>query len=151
MHAQISKPLNGLAAWLGGWFRLLLLGLAVIGVVAGLLWERQRQPPLPPDAEQVSSQLAGDIRQTSFRYPGTIAQVREFYQQAFGQRGWRYCGTQATENCSNLISLAGRSEQEIDVYRDAEDQDNRGPTIEIWPQSTETGEIYVTVFETRGR
>ncbi|PLS82666.1 MAG: hypothetical protein CYG59_03395 [Chloroflexi bacterium] len=151
MQSPIGRPLHVLATWLGGWFRLLLLGLAIVGVLGGLLWERQRRPPLPPTAEQVTSQLAGDLRQTSFRYPGTVAEVRDFYQQAFAQRGWRYCGTQAIENCSNMISLAGRSEQEIDVYRAAGDQDNRGPTIEIWPQRTETGEIYVTVFETRGR
>lgn len=151
MQSTIGRPLQAMAAWLGGWTRLVVLVLAVVGVVAGLVWENQRKPPVPPQAEQVASQLSGDLRQTSFRYPGSIAEVREFYRQTFPERGWRYCGTQATENCSNLLSIAGRSDDEIDVYRAADDVELRGPTIEIWPIRDPNGQTFVTIFETRGR
>ncbi len=151
MLRQISWPLRFLASWLGGWSRVLLLVLAIVGVGIGLIWERQRHPPLPPQAQQVATSLMANIRQTTFRYAGSAAELRAFYEQALPQRGWRYCGTQATPNCTNLISLLDGSGEAIDVYRRAEDGSYSGPTIEIWPQPTANGQMYVTVFETRGR
>jgi hypothetical protein len=134
-----------------GLFRFLLLVLVVVAVAGGFLWERQRRPPVPPGARNVASDInVGDIRQTTFRVPGTAADVRAFYQQAMPQRGWRYCGTQATPRCSNMPQ-AGGSEQQIEVYRQANDQNYRGSTIEVWPVRSEGGETYVTIFETRSR
>jgi hypothetical protein len=151
MLRQISRPLKFLASWLGGWVRLLLLVLVIVGVGGGLIWERQRRPPLPPQAQQVATQILVDIRQTSFRYPGSVEDVRAFYQQAMPERGWHYCGTQATERCTNMIRLIGESGQGTDVYRRADDQLYRGSTIEIWPMPSENGQTFVTLFETRGR
>lgn len=150
MLRHLSRPLTFLASWLGGWFRLLLLALAIIGVGGGLIWERQRHPPVPPQAQQISIQNLGDLRQTSFQYAGAVADVRAFYQQALSQRGWRYCGTKATARCTNMSRLIDVSDQEIDVYRRADDSLYRGSTIEVWPRNTEHGQTIVTVFETRG-
>lgn len=86
MLRYISGPLSFLASWLGGWFRLLLLILAIAGVGGGLIWERLRHPPLPPQAQQILTQTMVDLRQTSFRYPGSAAEVRAFYRQALPQR-----------------------------------------------------------------
>jgi len=149
MLRQMARPVMLLRSWFGG-FRLLLLIIVIVGLAAGLLWERQRRPPLP-EGVQATESLVGDVRQTTYRYPGTMEDVRAFYRQALPERGWRYCGTQATEGCTNLIQLVGRSDQAIDVYRRADDQNLRGSTIEVWPVNTENGQTYVTVFETRGQ
>ena len=151
MLRQVGRPLTFLASWLGGWSRLLLLILVLIGVGAGLLWERLRHPPVPPGALQVSSALTGDVRQTTFRYPGSIAELRAFYQQALPPRGWHYCGTQATPRCSNMIQLVDRPGEVIDVYRRADDQNYRGSTVEIWPIDSANGQIFVTAYETRSK
>ena len=151
MLRQVGRPLTFLAAWLGGWSRLVLLVLVLIGVGAGLLWEQLRHPPTPPGALQVSSASVGDARQTTFRYPGSIAEVRAFYQQALPPRGWRYCGTQATPRCTNMIQLVDRPGEAIDVYRRADDQNYRGTTVEIWPIESANGQIFVTTYETRSK
>jgi hypothetical protein len=151
MLRRIGRPLAFLAAWLGGWPRLLLLALVLLGVAGGVVWERRRHPPMPPGAARVTTELVADVRQTTFRYPGPGARVRAFFQQALPERGWRYCGTQATPRCSNLIRLVDRPEDAIDVYRRADDLDSQGTTVEIWPIDTENGQSYVTVYETRSR
>ncbi len=150
MLRQIGWPLIALASWLGGWFRVLLLILAIAAVAGGLIWERQRHPPLPPQAQQVATSLMADIRQTSFQYPGTIAELRAFYEQALPQRGWRYCGTQATPNCTNLPGFG--AQVEIDVYRRVADRNGTGVTIEVWPiWDAVRHETFVKVFETTFR
>lgn len=135
---------------MGGWSRLLLLALVVVALGGGLIWERWRQPPVPPGAREVNAALNVDIRQTSFRYPGTAEDLRTFYQQSLPPRGWRYCGTQATPGCSNLPQLASRPDQAVDVYRRADDGSGRGPTVEIRPLPAEGGMLFVTLYETRG-
>ena len=150
MFQQITRPMMFLRSWFGG-FRLILLVIVIAVIVAGLLWERQRHPPLPAGATQANESIVGDVRQTTYRYSGTIDAVRAFYRQALPERGWRYCGTQATEGCTNIIQLVDRPGDAIDVYRRADDQALRGSTIEVWPVNTENGQTYVTVFETRGR
>jgi hypothetical protein len=150
MVQQIARPLNFLRAWFGGW-RLLLLVVALAVVAGGFIWERQRHPPVPPGALQESSSVLPDVRQTTFRYPGSVAEVRAFYQQALPPRGWRYCGTQATPRCTNMIRLVDQSDQAMDVYRRVDDQDYRGSTIEIWPIDSQNGLTFVTVYETRSK
>jgi hypothetical protein len=150
MLQQIARPVIFLRSWFGG-FRLLLLVVVIVVIVAGLVWDRQRHPPLPPGALQANESIVGDVRQTTYRFPGSVEDVRAFYRQALPPRGWNYCGTQATERCSNMIQLVDRPGDAVDVYRRADDQDYRGSTIEIWPIATENGQTYVTVFETRGR
>jgi hypothetical protein len=149
MSDTISRPTGGLGSWFGGW-QLLLLVLVVAAVAGGLYWERQRHPPVPEGAAQVQTALNVDMRQTTFRYPGGEAELLEYYQQALPQRGWRYCGTQATAGCTNLTVLNTRPGEEVAVYRRADDQSATGPTIEIWPIPSEDGQLFVTLYETRG-
>lgn len=151
MLSQMSRPFSFLASWLGGWSRLLLLIIVIVGMGLGLLWERGRHPLIPTGALQANESIVGDVRQTTYRYQGTIDDVRAFYKRTLPSQGWRYCGTQATANCSNMIQLADRPGDAIDVYRRADDQENRGSTIEVWPVNTQNGQTYVTIFETRGR
>lgn len=151
MLQQLGRPVSFLASWLGGWFRLLLLVLAIVAVGGGLLWERQRQTPVPPNAVQVTNDIVGDLRKISFRYPGTIADVQAFYQQVLAARGWRYCGTQSTPGCTNMTTMLNESAEAIDVYRRTNDVDNQGATIEVWPVNSENGQVFVTVFETRAQ
>ncbi len=150
MLEQVGRPLGVLASWLGGWSRLGLLILVLVGAAAGFIWERQRHPTLPSQAQHVETSLMTNLRQTTFRYPGTVDELRAFYQQALPQQGWRYCGTQATDNCSNLRRSDDGSD-EIDVYRRADDNDTDGATVEVWPIPDPNGQIYVTVFETPRR
>lgn len=148
MLRQIGRPVRLLASSLG-WLGVLLLILAIAGLAGGLIWERQRRPPIPPKAQNVTSDIsAGTIRQTSFRVPTPVADVRAFYQQELPKRGWRYCGTQATARCTNMINAA---DQQVDVYRRADDRNYTGSTIEIWPQQGAGGLTYVTLWETRSR
>lgn len=148
---QIGRPFSLLAAWLGGWVRLVLLLIVAVGILGGFLWERGRHPQTPEGALQVSSTIVGDIRQTTFRYPGTVDQVRAFYQTDLPPRGWQYCGTQITPRCSNIVQAATGAAETTDVYRQTGDQDFRGATIEVQPIPDANGQIYVTVFETRAR
>ncbi len=151
MASPIGRSLQGLKNWFGGWSRLLLLVVVVVGVAVGLLWDRERHPNVPPGAAQVVSDLNVDIRQTTFRFPGTIAAVREFYRQDLPGQGWSYCGTQGTPGCSNLIQLVDRPADAIDVYRRPDDQAKQGPTVEIWPIDTNNGQVFVTIYETRSK
>jgi hypothetical protein len=149
MRDMISGPASALGRWFGGGRALLLL-LVVAALAGGLLWERRRHPPVPEGAAQVQTALNVDIRQTTFRYPGGAAELREFYRQALPQRGWRYCGTQATPGCTNLTVLNTRPADAVEVYRRADDQGSAGATVEIWPIESGEGLLYVTVYETRG-
>lgn len=146
----VGRLVSFVRSWLGGWS----LGLAIIvliGVGVGLYLEWQRNVPLPPNAVQVSSQIVADLRQTTFRYPGSIADVRDFYKQALPAQGWRYCGTQGTPRCTNMIRLVDRPDDAIDVYRRANDQEATGSTIEVWPIDGKNGQTFVTIYETRSK
>ena len=133
--------------------------LAFIGIRASLNWEQERHPPLPPHATQVGELLTtsdellttGGLRQTTYRVPTTVADVRRFYQQALSQRGWRYCGTQTTPHCTNMQQLSAALPQ-VDVYRLAGDRDGTGATIEIWASwDANNRQTVVTVAETAPR
>ena len=80
----------------------LLLVVALIIVAAGLTHEQQLHAPLPPQAYLVEDDLVpGAARQTWFRVPTPVEEVRRFYQRALSARGWHSCGTQATPACTN--------------------------------------------------
>ena len=146
---QIGRILRYPVGWMGGWLPFLLLVLVIIAVVVGLTRERTSHPPLPPQAQNVATNInTGNLRQTSFRVAGSIEDVRAFYRQELPGRGWRYCGTQATERCTNMLNA---SDEQIDVYRRADDGNYTGSTIEIWPIPNADGLTYVTVFETSPR
>lgn len=150
MQPQRTQPILLAVKWIGGWGRFILLLLVIVGVVVGLLWERQRGVPLPPEAQSVTSDInAGATRQTTFTVPGSPEQARAFYRQALPERGWSYCGTQATAGCTNMIALNDGSAPQIDVYRRPEDTAFNGRTIEVWPIRNARGETFVTIFETR--
>ena len=144
---QVGRLLRYPLAWFGG-FRFLLLIVVVVGIAAGLYWERERHPPFPPGASGVSSEITAGVRQTSFRFPGSDADALAFYRQELPKRGWLYCGTQATAHCSNMITLVGGSDKQVDVYRQAGDTNYTGPTIEVWPIQQPGQETFVTLFET---
>ncbi len=138
-----------LTRWLG-WPGLLLLVLVVVGVGVGLYWERNRHAPLPPEAGPPSINNAPDFRQTAYFYTGTLEQLRMFYADELAARGWQRCGDGGTPGCSNLPQLVGRDSTTIDVYRRMDDQNGRGPTVEIWPIESDDS-IYVTMYETRAQ
>ena len=143
---QVSTGVRSTIGWLG-WWSFMLLIVAVIGVIAWWNWERGRQMPLPPQAQNVSSELLGALaKRTTFVVPASIAEVRGFYRQALQQRGWSYCGSQVTPRCSNLAN-AGAPGDQVDVYRQAEDRNYTGTTIEIWPAENAQGGTVVSIFE----
>ncbi len=126
----------------------LLLVVVLIIVAAGLAHEQQLHAPLPPQAYQVEDDLLpGAARQTWFRVPTPVEEVRRFYQRALSSRGWHYCGTQATPHCTNLPGFGGKPA--IDVYRRVADQNATGVTIEVWPiWDAVHHETVVKVYET---
>ena len=129
----------------------LMLVVALIIVAAGLAHEQQLHAPLPAQAYLVEEDLLpGAARQTWFRVPTTVEDVRRFYQNALPPRGWRYCGTQATPHCTNLPGFGGKPA--IDVYRRVADRNATGTTIEVWPiWDAIHHETFVKVFETTFR
>ena len=144
---EVTDPAESLASWLGLPI-ILMVFLGASCVVSGLIWQTQRHPPLPPQALQVTETLIqGFARQTTYRVPDSIETVRAFYQRELPKQGWRYCGTQATPRCTNLIRAG--AEDEIEVYRRPDDRDFTGLTIEIWARRDRDGQTFVTVFETR--
>lgn len=127
-------PRAVLASWWGRGVAGLLLGLLATVVQLGLHWEEQRHPPLPPQAVQVSvHNLPYAYRQTTLRVPSTVAEARRFYQDTLPDLGWRWCGTQATRGCTNMVRLP-EAATEIEVYRRGDDRDGTDVTIEVWPR-----------------
>lgn len=131
-----------------GWMSFVLLILVVVGLVAWWRWDQSRQLPLPPQAQNVSSQILGPLaKQTSFVVPTSAADVRAFYRTALTQRGWTYCGTQATPGCSNLGTSNNGAGDQVDVYRHDSDARKTGQTIEVWPAEHPGSGTSVAVFE----
>ena len=144
---QVGAGLRSAVQWLG-WWSFLVLILATIALGAWWSWDRGRQVPLPPQAQSVSSELLGALaKRTSFVVPLSVAEVRDFYRQTLPQRGWAFCGTQATPGCTNLVGGAGGVGDQVDVYRAVDDQDRTGRTIEVWPAENPNGGTAVAIFE----
>ena len=143
LSAVIRAPVR----WLGWWGFLAL----ILVVIVGISWwnrERARQLPLPPQAQNVSSQILGGLaKQTTFSVPESVTAVQTFYRQTLPQRGWQYCGTQATPRCTNLITPTDGTAQQVDVYRQTADGDYSGSTIEVWPAQNTPGETRVVIWE----
>ncbi|MEO7908274.1 MAG: hypothetical protein ABIV47_01365 [Roseiflexaceae bacterium] len=150
MQQNSRNPLRALAKWIGGWTQLVILIVVVLGLVGWYFWDRSRQLPVPSQAQNVSQNLGTSSRDTIFVFGGTIEELRAFYQQQLPSRGWRYCGTRATEHCTNSIQLLDSSDERVDIYRRADDQDFSGPTIEIYWLQNARGELQVSISETRG-
>lgn len=143
--------MKGIRALIGylGWWGFIILILAVAGLVSWWRWDRGRQLPLPPQAQNVSSDIIGSLaKRTMFAVPTSVDDVRAFYQHVLPQRGWSYCGTQATPRCTNLANAASGPGDQVDVYRRADDQGFTGTTLEIWPAVIESGGTQVSVYET---
>ena len=144
---QVSMGLRSTVQWLG-WLGFVMLILAVIGLASWWNWDRGRQVPLPPQAQNVSSEIMGALaKRTTFVVPASVAEVRDFYRQTLPRRGWSYCGTQATAGCTNLVAGTGGTADQVDVYRRADDQASTGTTIEVWPAENPRGGTAVAVYE----
>jgi hypothetical protein len=150
MQQRRTNPILAIVKWIGGWPYFIGLILVSLGVIGWYLWDRARNVPLPPQAQNVTQNLTANSRDTTFIFAGSVENLRAFYQQELPARGWRYCGTRATERCTNLIRLNDASDQQTDVYRQNGDQNFSGPTIEIWPTKNARGELQVSIIETRG-
>ena len=135
---------------MGGWSRLILLLVVLLGVAGWYLWERGKDLPVPEQAQNVTQNLGVESRDTSYTFTGSAEELRAFYQQSLPSRGWRYCGTRATKDCTNLIALNNESDERVDIYRRADDQSFSGPTIEIFWQTNAGGQLQVSISETRG-
>ena len=150
MQRTSTNPIRAVVNWIGGWPYFIALVAVLLGLVGWYFWERGKQLPIPPQAQNVTQHLGVDSRDTSFVFEGAIEDLRAFYQQALPPRGWRYCGTRATEHCTNRIALRDDSDERVDIYRRADDQNFRGPTIEIFWLKNARGELQVAISETRG-
>jgi hypothetical protein len=135
---------------MGGWSRLILLLVVLLGLVGWYLWERGKDLPVPPQAQNVAQNLGTASRDTTFVFAGSVDELRAFYQQALPARGWRYCGTRATKDCTNLIALNNESDERVDIYRRADDQNFSGSTVEISWLLNASGQLQVSISETRG-
>jgi hypothetical protein len=127
-------------------------GLAVLAALGGLwLWQQQGGVPRPPGATVVEESVnTPGMRATTLDVPLSEEEVRAFYRQALTERGWRYCGTQATPGCTNTFMALAGEDVAIDVYRRADEPAEGGRTVEIWPQAQQ-GRTQVRVYETSGR
>jgi hypothetical protein len=144
---QVGAGARSLIKYLG-WWSFIVLILAALGLISWWRWDRGRQLPLPPQAQEVTIQLLGGLaKRTTFAVPTSVADARAFYRQVLAQRGWAYCGTQATPRCTNLVNAAGGPGDQIDVYRRVGDRDYTGTTIEVWPSENPRGGALVAVFE----
>jgi len=150
MQQTSANPIRALAKWMGGWVQFALLVVVLLGIAGWYFWDRGKQLPLPPQAQNTTQNLGTAARDTNFMYDGSIEDLRAFYQQQLPPRGWRYCGTRATEHCTNSIQLHDESDQRVDIYRQAGDQSFSGPTIEIFWLKNARDELQVNISETRG-
>jgi hypothetical protein len=150
MQQTSANPIRAAANWMGGWSRLVLLLVVLLGVAGWYFWDRGRALPVPSQAQNVNQNLGVASRDTTFVFAGSIDELRAFYQQALPARGWRYCGTRATKDCTNLIALNNESDERVDIYRRADDQDFSGSTIEISWQVNANRQLQVSISETRG-
>jgi hypothetical protein len=135
---------------MGGWSRLILLLAVLLGLAGWYFWDRGKDLPVPPQAQNVTQNLGTASRDTTFVFAGSVDELRAFYQQALPARGWRYCGTRATKDCTNLIALNNESDERVDIYRRADDQNFSGSTVEISWLLNASGQLQVSVSETRG-
>jgi len=150
MQQTSANPIRALAKWMGGWVQFGLLVVLLLGLAGWYFWDRGKQLPVPPQAQNTTQNLGTATRDTTFVFGGSIEDLRAFYQEQLPPRGWRYCGTRATEHCTNLIQLHDESDQRTDIYRQADDQNFSGPTIEIFWLKNARGELQVSISETRG-
>jgi len=150
MQQTSANPISVAVKWMGGWPQFILLIAVLAGLVGWYFWERGKDLPLPPQAQNVTQELGTSSRDTIFVFGGSIDDLRAFYQQQLPSHGWRYCGTRAIEHCTNLIQLNDSSDERVDIYRRVDDQNFSGPTIEIWWLENARGELQVNISETRG-
>ncbi len=150
MQQNSRNPLQAVIKWMGGWVQFGLLVAVLLGIVGWYFWDRSKQLPVPPQAQNVTQNLGSATRDTTFVFNGAVEDLRAFYQQQLLARGWRYCGTRAVAHCTNLIQLHDSSDERTDIYRRTDDQNFSGPTIEIWWLKNARAELQVSISETRG-
>jgi hypothetical protein len=145
-----ANPIRAAVNWIGGWPRLILLLAVLLGLAGWYFWDRGKDLPVPPQAQNVVQNLGTASRDTTFVFAGSVDELRAFYQQTLPPRGWRYCGTRATKDCTNLIALNNESDERVDIYRRADDQNFSGSTVEISWLLNASGQLQVSISETRG-
>jgi hypothetical protein len=150
MQQNANNPLQRSVRWIGGWRQMAILAVVLLGLAGWYFWDRSRQLPVPPQAQNVTQNLGSSSRDTVFVFNGSAEDLRGFYQQQLPPRGWRYCGTRATERCTNSIKLNDGSDERVDIYRQEGDQSFSGPTIEIFWLNNARGELQVNISEIRG-
>jgi hypothetical protein len=150
MQQNSGNPLQAMVKRIGGWRQIVVLVVVLLVLVGWYFWDRSKQLPVPPQAQNVTQNLGTTSRDTLFVFDGSIEELRAFYQQQLPPRGWRYCGTRATEHCTNSIQLHDSSDERTDIYRRTDDQNFSGPTIEIFWLKNARGELQVNISETRG-
>jgi hypothetical protein len=127
-----------------------IVGMAILLAALGGLWLWQQQQAVPhlPNGAVISESINTPGARTTTQVGGwSEEEARAFYRQALPERGWRYCGTQATPGCTNIFMALAGDDVRIDVYRRADDSTGLGRTIEIWPQA-QGDRMQVRIYET---
>ncbi|HEU5103804.1 MAG TPA: hypothetical protein VFU22_32530 [Roseiflexaceae bacterium] len=79
MQQSSANPIRAAANWIGGWPRLILLLVVLLGLVGWYFWERGKDLPVPPQAQNVSQNLGVDSRDTNYVFAGSVDELRAFY------------------------------------------------------------------------
>ncbi len=139
--------LGAIVRWFGWWSVLLLL-VTLWGMQRWWTWDQAHQVPLPPQVDRITQEIYGALlQQTTFRSLDSPDHLRAFYRELLLQRGWQYCGTQATPGCTNLVNPNDGSGARVDVYRRPDDRDQVGPTMEVKAVTTADGSSMVIIWE----
>ena len=129
--------------------------LVMSAVRVGFTWQEQRHPLMHPQATKLGEMIisgnpvtgAMGLRQTSYRVPSTVEEVRGFYQLELPRTGWHYCGTQAIPECTTKRQGSEEATQ-VDVYQRIGTRGEINVTVEIqatW--NAEQRQTIVTVVE----
>ena len=110
---DFGRSISVAAKWIGGWPPVHLLIAVLAGLVSWYFWERGKDLPLPPQAQNVT-RLGTSSRDTIFVFGGSIG-LQAFYQQQLPYMAallWHTCD-RALHQPHQLNS----SDERVDIYR----------------------------------